>query len=234
MTTTYHSTLWNILLLAPRHPRQAWSKLQLCIHASQPSTHCHQDPPTTPLGPSRWTNIPGHGQCRRAWNTRGERRIHKEAFKIVIIQQSACSIEVNALYLGIWMSIQSRVKNKHQNQCRDPDSLAATVREVWENLPEVTIQRVFNWIPFVLQQIVEHGGDNINVEERRGRCNMAVAAPEWLFFSARQKIWEKYTIEIMSGQNSVRTTSLSDRLSLITHTSCVWRPSAVRIGSTKN
>jgi hypothetical protein len=105
-----------------------------------------------------------------------------EEFNIIIIQQSACSPEVNALDLGIWTSVQSHVENRHRDQCRDPDSLAATVREAWENLPEVTIQRVFNRILIVLRQIVECGGDNINVEERRGHCNMAVAAP------ARQKI----------------------------------------------
>ncbi len=105
------------------------------------------------------------------------RRLLKE-FNIVIIQQSARSPEVNALDLGIWMSVQSHVEHRHRDRCRDPDSLAATVREAWENLPEVTIQRVFNRIPIVLWQIVECGGDNITVEEQRGRRNMAVAAPE--------------------------------------------------------
>ena len=48
--------------------------------------------------------------------------------------------------------------------------------EAWENLPVDTIQKVFNRIPIVLQLIVEGGGDNINVEERRGRQGAAVVA----------------------------------------------------------
>jgi hypothetical protein len=60
----------------------------------------------------------------------------------------------------------------------DPDGLAATVREAWENLPAVIIQKVFNRIPIVLELIVESGGDNITVEDRRGHHNMVVADPE--------------------------------------------------------
>ncbi len=37
-----------------------------------------------------------------------------EEFNIEIIQQSACSPEVNALDLGIWMSIQLAVECMHQ------------------------------------------------------------------------------------------------------------------------
>jgi hypothetical protein len=37
-----------------------------------------------------------------------------EDFNIEIIQQSACSPEVNALDLGIWMSVQSAVECRHQ------------------------------------------------------------------------------------------------------------------------
>jgi len=56
------------------------------------------------------------------------------------------------------------------------------VIEAWQNLPENTIRRVFYRIPIVLQLIVECGGHNINVEERRGRHGAAVVAaplPEW-------------------------------------------------------
>jgi hypothetical protein len=74
--------------------------------------------------------------------------------------------------------LESTVERSHQNRRRDPDGLAATVKEAWENLPGDTIQRVFNRIPIVLWQIVASGGDNITVEERRGRRNMAVADPE--------------------------------------------------------
>ncbi len=101
-----------------------------------------------------------------------------EEFNIVIIQQSARSPEVNALDLGIWMSIQSHVENRHRDRCRDPDSLAATVREAWENLTRETIQRVFDRIPIVLELIVGSGGDNVTVEDQRGRHNMAFPDPE--------------------------------------------------------
>jgi hypothetical protein len=92
-----------------------------------------------------------------------------------IIQQSSCSPEVNALDLGIWMSIQSAVEEMHRNRCHDPDGLAETVQETWNNLPEPTITRIFNRIPIVLQQIVSNGGDKITVEERRGHRNIAAA-----------------------------------------------------------
>jgi len=120
-------------------------------------------------------NAGGHGtqEAREEYT----RRLLEE-FNIVIIQQSARSPEVNALDLGIWMSVQSHVENRHRDRCRDPDSLAATVREAWENLPGETIQRVFNRIPIVLRQIVASGGDNITVEDNRGRRNMAVAADQ--------------------------------------------------------
>jgi len=99
-----------------------------------------------------------------------------EDFNIEIIQQSARSPEVNALDLGIWMSVQSYAECRHRERRRDPDGLAVSVMEAWENLPVDTIQKVFNRIPIVLQLIVEGGGDNINVEERRGRQGAAVVA----------------------------------------------------------
>ncbi len=82
-----------------------------------------------------------------------------------------CSPEVNALELGIWMSVQAAVEVSHSNQRRDPDRLAATVQEAWGNLPVGTIQKVFGRIPTVLQLIVESGGDNVAVEDRRGHRN---------------------------------------------------------------
>ncbi len=46
------------------------------------------------------------------------------------------------------------------------------MQEAWENLPRDTIQRVFSRIPIVLQLIVDNRGDNVNVEEQRGRHNI--------------------------------------------------------------
>jgi hypothetical protein len=67
-----------------------------------------------------------------------------EEFNIVVIRQSACSPEVNALDLGTWMSVQSHVESRHRDRCREPDSLAISVEEAWNNLPIETVQRVFN------------------------------------------------------------------------------------------
>ena len=102
------------------------------------------------------------------------RRLRNE-YNVVIKFQPAHSPEVNALDLGIWMSLQSSVERKHRNRRRDIDALATTVQEAWRDLPADTIQRVFNRIPVVHQLFVESGGDNVNVEERRGRRNIAVA-----------------------------------------------------------
>jgi hypothetical protein len=68
-----------------------------------------------------------------------------EDLNIEIIQQSARSPEVNALDLGIWMSLQSHAECRHQEQRRDSDGLAVSMMEAWENenLPENTIRRVF-------------------------------------------------------------------------------------------
>jgi hypothetical protein len=49
------------------------------------------------------------------------------------------------------------------------NELAETVQEVWNNVPGDTIQWVFSRIPIVRQWIVESGGDNVTVEERRGQ-----------------------------------------------------------------
>ena len=59
------------------------------------------------------------------------------------------------------------------------DALAETVIQAWINLPADTIQQVFERIPIVHQLIVEGHGDNLNVEDRRGRHGGAavVAAP---------------------------------------------------------
>jgi len=113
-------------------------------------------------------NAGGHGT--RAAREEYTRRLRNE-FNIIILQQSARSPEVNALDLGIWMSIQAAVEVRHRNRRRDPDGLVATVREAWDNLPAGTIQKVFGRIPTVLQLIVDSGGDNVTVEDRRGRRN---------------------------------------------------------------
>jgi hypothetical protein len=98
-------------------------------------------------------------------------RILNEEYNIIILHQAPRSPETNALDLGLWMSLQSHVEKLHRNRTRDPDGLAVSVKQAWDHLPVETIQKVFDRIPVVLQLIVEGDGDNINVEDRRGRHN---------------------------------------------------------------
>jgi hypothetical protein len=103
--------------------------------------------------------------------------------------------------LGIWMSVQSAVECRHQEWWRDPDGLAISVQEAWQHLPEDTIHRVFERIPIVLQMIVECGGDNVNVKERRGRHGVVVVAarlPEWIKKYERSKFSQGRNVR--SGQ----------------------------------
>ncbi len=86
-----------------------------------------------------------------------------------------CSPEVNALDLGIWMSVQSTLECSHENRRRDPNGLAKIIKAAWDNLNGETMQKVFDRIPTVLQLIVECHGDNIYVEERRGHQNFDTA-----------------------------------------------------------
>jgi hypothetical protein len=76
-------------------------------------------------------------------------RLQRE-FNIRIKHQAPWSPETNALDLGIWCSIQSAVEKLHRNRQRGPDTLAASVRDAWENLPSDKILRVFNRILVVL------------------------------------------------------------------------------------
>jgi hypothetical protein len=65
-------------------------------------------------------------------------------YNVEIIFQAARSPEVNALDLGVWMSVQHPVENIHRTRARDPDSLAATVQEAWDLIPASTITKIFN------------------------------------------------------------------------------------------
>ena len=67
------------------------------------------------------------------------------------------------------MSYQSSVECMHRNRQQNPDALAETVQEAWDNLPMETIASVFERLPVNLQLIVDREGDNDGVEGRRGR-----------------------------------------------------------------
>ena len=84
-------------------------------------------------------NAGGHGTI--AARNEYTRRLRNE-YNIVIKFQPPCSPEVNALDLGVWMSVQAAVEERHRDRRRDPDGLAETVQEAWNNLPIETVQRV--------------------------------------------------------------------------------------------
>jgi hypothetical protein len=154
----YHSRRQPILLLSPRNDCWERGELQQPVHATNlapdfpwnPTTH-HWIPPQDRVY-LVMDNAGGHGtreareECTR-WLL--------EEFNVEIIQQSARSPEVNALDLGIWMSVQSAVECRHQEWWRDPDGLAISVQEAWQHLPEDTIHRVFERIPIVLHLILD-------------------------------------------------------------------------------
>jgi hypothetical protein len=120
-------------------------------------------------------NARGHGTI--AARDEYTRRLRNE-HNVVIKFQPPCSPEVNALDLGIWMSLQSTVEHRNRDRRRHTDALAATVQEAWNDLPAETIQKLFDRIPLVHQLIVDSGSDYVNVEERRGRHNIALFVPE--------------------------------------------------------
>jgi hypothetical protein len=131
----------------------------------------HQQMPWIPMETSIYLimdNAGGHGTI--AARNEYTRRLRNE-YNIVIKFQPPCSPEVNALDLGIMMSLQPAVKRRHRDRRRDTDALSKTVNEAWNDLPAETIQKVFDRIPLVHQLIVNSGGNSVNVEEMRGRWN---------------------------------------------------------------
>ena len=73
---------------------------------------------------------------------------------------------MNALDLGLGMSLQSAVEKKHCNRRRTTDALAVSVQEAWRDLLVIIISKVFRRILIVCQLIVADGGDNHRVEDR--------------------------------------------------------------------
>ncbi len=69
-------------------------------------------------------------------NTQDKKR---NKHNIILKFQPKCSPELNALDLGIWMSLQSAVECRHWNRQRDVSALATTVQEAWADLPADTI-----------------------------------------------------------------------------------------------
>jgi hypothetical protein len=133
------------------------------------------------MGTQETTHFPSDGQ-HRGHNTRQARdeytRRLRDDYNIQIFQKSARSPEVNALDLGIWMSVQSAVKCRHQNRRRVPDAFAQSVIDAWNNLLLHTIQKVLHRKPIVLQLIVDGNGDNLKVKDIRGSHGARAHLPE--------------------------------------------------------
>jgi hypothetical protein len=71
-------------------------------------------------------------------------RLLQREFNIEIIFQAAQSPEVNALNLGLWMSIQSCVEKQHFHKTTTADALAASVKESWQHFPLSTFTKVLH------------------------------------------------------------------------------------------
>jgi hypothetical protein len=66
------------------------------------------------------------------------------------------------------MSLQAAIEKRHRNKWRITEVLALSVQEAWLNLPALTLNKVFNRTPQILELIVANDGDNLQVEEQRG------------------------------------------------------------------
>ncbi len=118
-----------------------------------------------------------HELYRSATNLLGDdatfARIVEQMNQQSAVNQDLPTLNLTRLQLYRWFK-KNNGKEKRTRRRRDPDALAQSVHDAWNNLPIHTIQRVFDKIPTVLQLIVESLGDSINVEERRGRRRDAI------------------------------------------------------------
>jgi hypothetical protein len=67
----------------------------------------------------------------------------EERFNIIVIHQPPRSPDSNALDLGLWMAIQSKVDYIHQSKTIKAESLALTTKAAWDELPADIISKVF-------------------------------------------------------------------------------------------
>ena len=94
-------------------------------------------------------------------------------YNVIVKYQPARSPEMNALDLGLWTSLQSKVEVEHRDKCTNSNAIAHSVQQARKELPSATISRVFERIPVVLQLIVDDDGGNDKVEDRRGQLIVA-------------------------------------------------------------
>jgi hypothetical protein len=89
-------------------------------------------------------------------------------YNIVLLFQPARSPETNALDLGFWMALQNRTEKKSFDLRISNNNVFAAVQEAWDETPALTLAKIFDRIPKVLDLIVEDNGGNRLVQNNRG------------------------------------------------------------------
>ena len=97
-------------------------------------------------------------------------RMLKDKYNIETIFQVPRSPYTNVLDLGVWCSLQARVKKEHYMKRCEVNALTRSVMETWNHghLDDM-ITRVFDRLRNVLVLIAEAKGKNDLVETKRGK-----------------------------------------------------------------
>ena len=106
-------------------------------------------------------------------------RTLKDDWNVEVIFQIPRSPYTNALDLGVWVSLQSRVEKNHFGKRCEVNALVHSVQDTWDNghLDEV-ITKVFERLRNVLVLIHEANGKNDLVETKRGKKFRNLDLPE--------------------------------------------------------
>jgi hypothetical protein len=91
-----------------------------------------------------------------------------EEFNIILLHQPARSPETNALDLGFWMALQNRTEKKSFDMRISKNNVFTAVQEAWDEMPALTITKICDRIPKVLDLIVQDNGGNRLVQNNRG------------------------------------------------------------------
>ncbi len=108
------------------------------------------------------------------------------------------------------MSLQAAIEKRHRNKWRITEVLALSVQEAWLNLPALTLNKVFNRTPQILELIVANDGDNLQVEEQRGLMRQPEMA-EWkvILSSLLQEFWQKWERDQWNDGSGLASSALS-------------------------
>ena len=97
-------------------------------------------------------------------------RLLNEKWNVETIFQVPRSPYTNALDLGVWCALQSRVESKHYGKRCEVQALCNTVMQTWNHGHlDTMIAKVCKRIEKVLVLIVEGKGKNDLVETKRGK-----------------------------------------------------------------